>query len=67
MDLVPTVYGFVSVKRMLWHDEYEKEIWRRYLNALGFYVTTGTGDSLDVFVLKDTTLIEDLKQWWRQL
>ncbi len=66
-DLVPCAYGFVSVKRMLWHDAYEKEVWRKYLNSLGFYVITGTGDSLDVYVLEDDSLFKYIKRGWKEL
>lgn len=35
----------------LWDTEYQRDELRRYLNDLGFYVLTGAGDALDVYVI----------------
>ena len=50
--------------RMLWHDQYEKEIIRKYLNSINFYVLTGTGDSLDVYVIPDQIDLDELNVTW---
>ncbi len=63
----PCAYGFVEIKVLLWHDEREKEALRKYINSLGFYVLTGTGDSLDVFVLSDNSIISDVKRIWKEI
>jgi len=49
---------------MLWHDQYEKEIIRKYLNSINFYVLTGTGDSLDVYVIPDQIDLDELNVTW---
>lgn len=50
--------------RLLWHDLYEKEVWRKYLNSLGFYVITGTGDSLDVYAIPDEETLDKKNTSW---
>lgn len=53
--------------RMLWHDIREKEALRRYLNSIGFYVLTGTGDSLDAYVIPDNKLSDEVTSKWKTL
>lgn len=38
-------------EKPLWFNDFQREGLRRYLNDQGFYVLTGAGDSLDVYVI----------------
>ena len=42
----------------LWFNEDTREGLRRYLNDQGFYVLTGAGDSLEVYVIDYTEALD---------
>lgn len=39
--------------KSLWDNDAQRDALRDYLNNQGFYVLTGAGDSLEVYVLSD--------------
>ncbi len=47
----------------LWFNDDTRDSLRQDLNKMGFYVLTGSGDSLDVYVVDDDTPI-DMKIWY---
>lgn len=47
--LVRTLWG--NDVKPLWENENQRDALRQYLNDMGFYVLTGNGDWLEVYVV----------------
>ena len=60
MKTLLRIINRIEGNTVYWHDDYAREKLRRELNDEGFYVLTGKDDTLEVYVIRDNTIMEDL-------